>query len=234
MKRAALLVALVGHCGAKPAPFVPPVHEPRADSFVAHVEPRGNFPSVVGFRLYAELPPITFRTAATSARVRLYGDDGAIDPAAEAKLAEVLEDARDPRDVGSFPIDRRLLQLVFRAAHHFGDAPVLVVSGYRKARRRREGLHAEGHAIDFSLEGVPRRELANYLRTLKHVGVGEYIHPRTQYCHLDTRDLSYFWLDGTGPRRPSGTWRLPTLGLPARDRTWSPADDRIEKMVEAE
>ena len=46
--------------------------------------------------------------------------------------------------------------------------------------------------------------LAAYLRTLALVGVGLYTHPRTQYVHLDIRDESYHWIDGSPP---GVTWR---------------------------
>ena len=91
----------------------------------------------------------------------------------------------------------RLEQLVVKAAHHFGDAHVLVVSGWRE----RAGRHTSGEALDFKLQGVAAAQLAAYLRGLPRVGVGIYTHPKTQYVHLDVRDASYHWLDALAPRR---------------------------------
>jgi uncharacterized protein YcbK (DUF882 family) len=157
------------------------------------------------------------------AELRLYDATGALDQAALTRLDELLADARDPERVERAPIDRRALQLLFKAAYDFGAAEIEIISGYRKPGRRREGLHGQARAIDFKLPGVKAAELASYLRRLPRAGVGIYTHPRTQYVHLDVRELSYHWLDASPPRRH---WRERSLGR------ISPGHDRYEPEMD--
>lgn len=171
---------------------------------------------------------ITHLNTQRSETIALYDEQLRVDTCAAARLDALLCDARDPDEVHTTLLDRRTLQLVYRAAYHFGVKEVQVVSAYRRRGRRREGLHAQGRAIDFKLPGVPAAALASYLRKLPRVGVGVYTHPRTQYVHLDARDTSYHWLDASPPGR---SWRERTLRSPsaaARDAAYSPADDLPE------
>jgi uncharacterized protein YcbK (DUF882 family) len=157
--------------------------------------------------------------------IRLYDPSGHVDESAARGLDELLCDARDPDHRESTVMDRRLLQLVYRAAYHFRAREITVVSGYRKPGRRREGLHAKGTAIDFKLPKVNAAALASYLRTLPRVGVGVYTHRRTQFVHLDVRDHSYHWIDASPPGK---RWRERSLGgrsLARRDLRYRRADD---------
>ncbi|HYO95177.1 MAG TPA: DUF882 domain-containing protein [Polyangiaceae bacterium] len=171
---------------------------------------------------------ITHVNTQRSETIALYDDELRVDACAAARLDALLCDARDPDEVHTTLLDRRTLQLVYRAAYHFGVKEVQVVSAYRRRGRRREGLHAQGRAIDFKLPGVPAATLAAYLRKLPRVGVGVYTHPKTQYVHLDDRVTSYHWLDASPPGR---SWRERTLRSPSaarRDAAYSPADDLPE------
>ncbi|MGC4088617.1 MAG: DUF882 domain-containing protein [Polyangiaceae bacterium] len=182
---------------------------------------------------FAALPELAIANLNTheSSRVRLYDAAGRIDAAAAEQLDGLLVDARDPDNVARTELDRRTLQLLFRAAYHFRATNVEVVSAYRKPGRRREGLHAQGRAIDFKLQGVSAAELAAYLRTLPRVGVGVYTHPRTQYVHLDVRERSFHWLDASPPGRH---WRERSIGdtkLAARDASYQLSMDYPESCV---
>jgi uncharacterized protein YcbK (DUF882 family) len=162
--------------------------------------------------------------------LRLYDATGKIDKAAAQQLDELLCDVRDPSHPRMTTLDRRTLQLLFRAAYHFRSREVEVVSGYRKPGRRPEGRHGEGRAIDFRLPKVRASTLAAYLRTLPRVGVGLYTHRATQFVHLDSRERSYHWLDPSPPgvsmpERPLGG------GDPQRDATYAPTDDLPEAGV---
>lgn len=171
---------------------------------------------------------ITHLNTQRSETVALYDEQLRVDACAAARLDALLCDARDPQEVHTTLLDRRTLQLVYRAAYHFRVKEVQVVSAYRRRGRRREGLHAQGRAIDFKLPGVPAATLASYLRKLPRVGVGVYTHPKTQYVHLDDRSTSYHWLDASPPGR---SWRERTLrspSAPIRDAAYSPADDLPE------
>jgi uncharacterized protein YcbK (DUF882 family) len=162
---------------------------------------------------------------------RLYDLWGNVDEAAAAQLDALLCDARDRDNIQTTVLDRRMLQLMYRAAYHFRAKKVTVISAYRKPGVKSEGRHAEGKAIDFKLGNVSAGALAGYLRTLGRVGVGVYTNPDTQYVHLDVRDRSYYWIDGSPPGR---TWRERPIwagGMAKRDAAYSPNDDWPEGTV---
>jgi uncharacterized protein YcbK (DUF882 family) len=164
------------------------------------------------------LAPVEVTSLATgdTASIRLYSPDGEIDEAARMRLEHVVA-----RDGEQHVLEARLEQLVVKAAHHFHDAHVFVVSGWRE----HAGRHTTGEALDFKLQGVQAAQLAAYLRGLPRVGVGIYTHPRTQYVHLDVREPSYHWLDGSPP---GVTWKERPLRDPGqvkRDASWTPEGD---------
>ncbi|MCU0692615.1 MAG: DUF882 domain-containing protein [Polyangiaceae bacterium] len=138
----------------------------------------------------------------THARLRLYDHRGRVRPDVMAKLHELLGDVRKPDAPRFGSIDPRLIQLMFRAAYHFHAQQVVIISGYREARGEHEGLHAQGKAVDFTLPGVRSARLATYLRQTPRAGVGFYAHPETDYVHLDVRERSYHWIDGSAPGEP--------------------------------
>jgi uncharacterized protein YcbK (DUF882 family) len=141
---------------------------------------------------------------------RLYDGAGHVDEQAATRLDTLLGDMRDRAHPRIVRLDRRTLQLVYRAAYHFHAQTVEVVSAYRAPRiRGRTGPHASGRAIDFRLTGVSAATLAAYLRQTPRAGVGVYTHRRTQYVHLDTREMSHHWLDASPPGR---RWRELSIG----------------------
>lgn len=182
---------------------------------------------------FTRLPALTIKNVNTreSLTLRLYDAAGRVDETAAQKLDRLLCDARDEDHVAMTTLDRRTLQLVFRAAYHFEAREVEVISAYRKpGRRRREGLHAEGRAIDFKLPGVKATDLAAYLRKQPRAGVGVYTHPRTQYVHVDVREQSFHWIDASPPRR---RWREKSLGRipPSHDAAYTRESDWPEGTV---
>lgn len=184
---------------------------------------------------FAHLPRLRFSNlnSRQSCDVQLYAPSGDIDELEAQRLDELLADVRDPKAPAQHAIDRRTLQLVVRAALHFGAHEVEVVSAYRKPGRRREGLHASGRAVDFKLLGVKARTLAAYLRTLPRVGVGIYTHPRTDYVHLDTREHSFHWLDASPPGRSYRELSIGGAHLPALDASYRPGSDYPEGLAPA-
>jgi uncharacterized protein YcbK (DUF882 family) len=164
------------------------------------------------------LPPLEVRSVhdGASCSIRLYTADGEIDEDARMQLEHVATN-----DGRQHVLDGRLAQLVVKAAYHFHDARVLVVSGWRE----HAGRHTTGEALDFKLDSVHAAALAAYLRSLPRVGVGIYTHPRTQYVHLDVRDASYHWIDASPP---GVTWkerRMRDPGQVKRDASWTPEGD---------
>jgi uncharacterized protein YcbK (DUF882 family) len=163
--------------------------------------------------------------------IRLYDLRGNLDAGAASELDELLCDARDRDNIQTTVLDRRMLQLMYRAAYHFRAKKLIVISAYRKPGVKGEGQHAQGKAIDFKLTNTPAVVLAAYLRTLPRVGVGVYTNPDTQYVHLDVRDRSYYWIDASPPHR---TWRerpIWATGMAKRDAAYSPNNDWPEGTI---
>jgi uncharacterized protein YcbK (DUF882 family) len=176
---------------------------------------------------FEQLPALRIENQTTRERreLKLYDASGQVDEAAATQLDQLLCDARSPKHHATTRLDRRTLQLLYKAAYHFAAYEVEVVSAYRKPGRRREGPHGTGTAIDFRLRGVAARELASYLREIPRTGVGVYTDKRTQYVHIDSREHSFHWLDASPPRR---RWREKSIGAPdleKRDALYEPAQD---------
>jgi uncharacterized protein YcbK (DUF882 family) len=155
-------------------------------------------------------------TPSPVAAIRLYGSDGEIDPAALGEFERAAARDDDPH-----PLAARVVQLVFKAAYHFGGPRVVVVSGWRA----HAGKHGTNEAVDFKLRGVRASRLAAYLRGLPRAGVGVYTHPRTQYVHLDVREPSFHWIDASPP---GVKWREGPIwdrGAEKRDASWTPEMD---------
>ncbi len=168
------------------------------------------------------LDPLRIECANTGASetVRLYANDGSVDPAAAEAFSRIAADSN-----GFAPLNPRLLQLVVKAAHHFHSKTVVVVSGYRQKRRGKSDPHTLAAAIDFKLPGVDYRMLAAHLDSYPLAGVGVYTNPKTHYVHLDVRDHSYHWLDASPP---GVTWRealLPDPSQAKRDGSYTPESD---------
>ena len=174
---------------------------------------------------------ISYVNTRQSTTIRLYDASGKVDKTAATQLDELLCDVRDPAHPRMTTLDRRTLQLLFRAAYHFRTRNVEVISAYRKPGRRPEGRHGEGRAIDFRLPKVRASALAAYLRTLPRVGVGLYTHRATQFVHLDSRDRSYHWLDPSPPGVSMPEKPLAGGDLAKRDATYAPTDDLPEAAV---
>lgn len=177
-----------------------------------------------------ELAPIEVHNRNTERRgkVRLYDDHGALDRGAARafmRLAGRSREAPDDDSEDDERLDLRLVKLVVRASYHFGGAAVSIVSGTRPGAH---GKHGTGEALDFALEGVKAPTLAAYLRGTPRAGVGIYTHPKTQYVHLDVREQSFHWIDGSPP---GVTWReqlLPDGKRAERDASYAPALDLPE------
>jgi hypothetical protein len=183
----------------------------------------------------AALAPLEVRSlrTGTTCSLRLYARDGEIDDAARTCLERALtgdedpkgrldlRDGQGPADGPKGRLEPRLEQLVVKAAYHFGGARILALSGWRA----HSGRHSSGEALDFKLEGVPAAKLAAYLRGLPRVGVGIYIHPRTQYVHLDVREPSFHWIDASPPGVTRKERRLRDPGQAKRDASWTADSD---------
>lgn len=222
------------------APGVVP--QPKAAVRVAHVAAPGmrvlatasatavdNAPSSAPWA--SSLAPVTVKNRNTNARgaIRLYDANGMLDRGEARAFMRIAGSSKvEPDDASDDDerLDLRVVQLAIRASYHFGGASLLVISATRPGAH---GKHGTGEALDFSLDGVKAAVLAAYLRTLPRAGVGIYTHPKTQYVHLDVREHSYHWIDGSPP---GVTWREQLLRDPkqaARDASWSASLDLPER-----
>ena len=183
------------------------------------------------------LGPIDVLNRNTNARgkIRLYDEHGVLDRGEARAFMRIAGSTKvEPWTAHASEEDERLdlrvVQLAIRAAHHFGGASMAIVSATRVGAR---GKHGTGEALDFALEGVKASILAAYLRGTPRAGVGIYTHPRTQYVHLDVREHSYHWIDGSPP---GVTWReqlLPDPKQAVRDASWTPSMDLPEASAPA-
>lgn len=101
------------------------------------------------------------------------------------------------------PIDPRLATLLGLVSDHFGGKPIHVVSGFRPyspTQYTRHSKHNVGHAVDFSVEGVPNTVLRDFCRTFRNAGVGYY--PNSTFVHLDVRTAKTYWVDYSRPGDP--------------------------------
>lgn len=117
---------------------------------------------------------------------------GGINPNARKEISKVL-DAAD-LEGGIHP---RLIKLLAEVSDAFGGRPIRVVSGHRTQSYAKASRHALGHAIDFSIPGVPNEALRDYLLRYDQVGVGYY--PNSSFVHFDVRGSKTYWVDHSGP-----------------------------------
>jgi len=122
---------------------------------------------------------------------------GRLVPAALAGVSRML---RFGPTGAKIPIDPRLATLIGIVSDHFGGRVIRVVSGYRPFSPRqftRHSKHNVGHAMDFSVEGVPNTVVRDYCRTFRSSGVGYY--PNSSFVHMDVRTSKVYWVDYSGP-----------------------------------
>jgi uncharacterized protein YcbK (DUF882 family)/LysM repeat protein len=94
---------------------------------------------------------------------------------------------------------KRLIALLAQVSDHFGGRRIQVVSGYRLAGgfTSHDSRHVAGAAMDIHVDGVPNRQLCDYLRHFDDVGIGFY--PNSTFIHFDVRDRNAYWIDVSGP-----------------------------------
>jgi uncharacterized protein YcbK (DUF882 family) len=109
-------------------------------------------------------------------------------PAMTRGAMQGIELQNDQVQIGCFKSN--LMSKLKGVEAHFGR-PVIVTSGYRDPEHNheiggtRESLHMSCEAADIQVSGVPKAELASYLRSLPdRGGVGTYC--RTESVHVDT------------------------------------------------
>ena len=152
---------------------------------------------------------VKLRSREDRLEIRLVDELGRVPREGLERLGEVMERA-DDHDQTRIP-EPRLAMLIAAISDHFGGREITVVSGFREVGgyTRETSRHVHGRAADIRVEGVPRRELWDYCRSLARTGCGLY--PRSTFVHVDVRDGASQWVDWSGPgQRPRyGTLRGP-------------------------
>lgn len=109
---------------------------------------------------------------------------------------EIKQVFRDHRANETFPIDPRLLDIMYVLQQRVGNKTgYQVYSGYRSPKTNaqlrkassgvaKKSLHMLGQAVDLSLPGTNLSKLRQQAIGLKSGGVGYY--PRSNFVHLDT------------------------------------------------
>lgn len=125
--------------------------------------------------------------------------------------------------------DPRLALLLALISDHFGGRPVRVVSGFRVPGRGTSGgsRHVVGAAADVQIEGVSKRAVWDFCRSLRGTGCGLY--PRSTFTHVDTRQGDAQWVDWSRPGRRA---RYGTMRRPYRRRERrSPRRSRVGRRI---
>ncbi|HYD19701.1 MAG TPA: DUF882 domain-containing protein [Patescibacteria group bacterium] len=111
-------------------------------------------------------------------------------------FGEIKSVMRDHRSGEKFPIDPRLMDILYVLQHRLGNLNMIdVFSGYRSpttnARLRsashgvaQRSLHMSGQAIDIKLPGTQLKNLRAAAIKLNSGGVGYY--PASNFVHVDT------------------------------------------------
>ncbi|MDB4985651.1 MAG: LysM-repeat protein, partial [Myxococcaceae bacterium] len=137
-----------------------------------------------------------FRVA-TQERLRLTLTDGKgrVRAQAGARMAKFLRPRNSTKQKRP---ESRLLALLAEVASHYKGRVIQVMSGYRVAGGYTSGesRHTKGAAMDIRIDGVGNRQLCDYLRHFKNVGVGFY--PHSSFVHFDVRDKNAYWIDLSG------------------------------------
>jgi uncharacterized protein YcbK (DUF882 family) len=128
------------------------------------------------------------------AEMMAFSEKGGFSAEALERAAYVL---RESHSGNEYPMEPRLLDVVYRIQTHFAAQEIRVVSGYRTPWRRVSSNHAKGRALDIVVPGAKDEDVAKFARELGFVGVGVY--PASGFVHVDVRDRSYFWVDASGP-----------------------------------
>lgn len=137
-------------------------------------------------------------------RIRVYDRNGNLRKAALKQFNMLI---RCYKKNVVIPINYRLLVEMYQAWLYFGQPQVTVFSGCRPKETSPGSRHTTGDAVDFNLDGIPRRRLVQYyLKRNKGIasyklGVGYY--PESYHVHLDIRKRHAFWVqlvreNGTG------------------------------------
>lgn len=120
----------------------------------------------------------------------------------ENSLTEINHILRDYRNGEIFPIEPRLMDMLYLLQHKIRKhTPFHIISGYRSPETNRmlrqhsrgvakRSLHMMGKAIDIRLPGYDLKHLHQAAKALRIGGVGYY--PRSNFIHVDVGRVRYW------------------------------------------
>jgi|GEM_PF-1737329 len=128
--------------------------------------------------------------------------DGKLEPEGAKAVKKFLRCRRTGRRRKIAP---GLLAIVADLGKRYQGHTIEIVSGYRAPPYGvRRSKHFQGHAVDLRVEGVPTKEVRDYLwQNHTNVGVGHYVHQ--DFVHVDYR-----------PRQNDVAWSSKRRGAPYR------------------
>jgi uncharacterized protein YcbK (DUF882 family) len=181
-------------------------------------------PKIPGPKYRDGFRDLTLYSVNQGERIRFfpYLSDGILD---ETYMNEIQHLFRDKYTDAEHVIHPRLIKLLYKIADRFDVKQINIISGYRESPGEvGESKHAKGQAVDFMIPGVSLAAVARVARSFGHVGVGFY--PVSGFVHMDVREgPSYFWVDRSGPGKPSCTRRILSTAAAKFDRKYRARND---------
>lgn len=130
-----------------------------------------------------------------------YAQDGRLVVPGYNRLCHALRDLREVPASQVVRMDVKLLNLLFATQQwmkvHKQQRPLVITSAYRSRRTNgqiegaaKNSMHQDGKAVDFYIDGLPVKRLADLVTFFREGGVGMY--PDRHFVHVDTGELR-FW-----------------------------------------
>ena len=157
----------------------------------------------VGFSTGEGKLPVIIKNANSGdqSKLQLFSSDGKVDPTAHARFSELCFRPKNRLlyQQKGILMDIKLLRMVQKIGERYPNKTISIYSGVRNYGIK-NGPHARGTAIDFSIRGVNNRELYIFLAsTFKTGGFGYYPnnHPGggSKFVHMDSRPKKTLWVD---------------------------------------
>jgi uncharacterized protein YcbK (DUF882 family) len=150
-----------------------------------------------------EYKPVTFyfQNRHEEQTFQLLDDTGAVRADVVKAFSHFVRCWRTQKEKPMYP---RTVEIVAAISHHFGDAKVEIVSGYRaRPYGAPHSKHFLGRAMDIHVVGVPAKQVATWVwKNFRNVGVGYY--PKQEFVHVDSRDQDIRWLDNSAHGESAG------------------------------
>jgi uncharacterized protein YcbK (DUF882 family) len=131
-----------------------------------------------------------------SARLKLMTNSGRINRRSREILSKLAGPKKRTRRTKL--LHPRLIHMLQRVAERYPGHTIEIISGVRTRKKGQKiSKHNVGRAVDFRVQGIPRKELYQFIKQLPKTGAGYY--PNSVFVHMDVRDRKANWTDMAGP-----------------------------------